>query len=108
MYCRLDRCYADASLFSFSSQGGEAPICVSPASISDHSLISVTVNLDLDPSSVIRPKRENGFKLNVSMLKDEDSGDAIKMVSHLTKLCNLVLRPREQWEALIVTWRKMF
>ncbi|GLJ42673.1 hypothetical protein SUGI_0884660 [Cryptomeria japonica] len=57
---------------------------------------------------MIRHKRENGFKLNVSLLNDEDSSEAIKMVSHLTKICSLDLRPREWWEALTASWRKMF
>ena len=69
--------------------------------MSDHSPISAKIlinkvdNVDKDSSKI------KSFKLNISLLKDPDNKEAIRMVNFLLKFCNQSVRPVKKWCHLV-------
>lgn len=87
--------------FNFSSKVGHAPVSVSPISMFDHYLILTCVYFEEGDSSSSRGKKDNPFKLDVPLLKDDDSNEAIRMVSTLRKFYNQDRKPRERLSFLV-------
>lgn len=84
----------EGSIFSFEKQDGHAPICVSPSSMSNHHPIYANVYVDNNADSSCNKKKVS-FNLNTSLLNDEESDDAIRMVTSLCKLYNQGLSPKD-------------
>lgn len=98
----------ESFFFSSEAEAGSAPMCVCPVSISDHYPIHMKVCMysTIDNRGM---RRYNGcFKLNTSLIKEEDNLEAIQMVTSLCKFCTPGLRPRVMWNFLVESWRAAF
>lgn len=108
IYCILDRVYVNAIVFDFAHTPGINPMVVSPASISYHSTIHVCICLKSSTPLIKSQRGKSLFKLNTSLLHMEDTMDAIKIATSLSKFTLHGASPRAKWEQLVVVWKKLF
>ena len=98
--------YIEDQVFSLDIQNGHEPMCVTPSYMSDHH--PTNDNIFLDNLLDRRKEKNTSFKLNTSLLTNEDNDEAVKMMTNLCKLWNPNTQPRDKWNILVDSWRKIY
>ena len=84
----------EETIFSIVNLDVHAPVSVHPSSLSNHH--PIYANFFMDNYLGNKSQAKSGFKLNTSLLNNDEDDGAIHMVSILCNLCNSELNPRER------------
>ena len=105
IYSRLYRFYVNSDFFSFSPNHQKSPVFASSSTLSDHLPIIALINIRnaLPPSTHHNDK----FILNTSLLNDQDTIIAVKMV-RMFNLVNNFSSHVDRWNRNVSSWRVIF
>ena len=80
--------YVDVSVFYFEGNLDNNLDTVTPAIMSDHSLISAMINIECSQQSIRKDNGNKVFKFNIVLFIDEGNLAAIRKAAYLANLCN--------------------
>lgn len=106
VYCRLDRFYFNKDFFEINKNDGGIQYAFIPYTLSDHHPIMIGLKVMGNNISTVNPRLN--FKMNASLLQDEDLKCAPCLVRLFNKYSNPQLSNIDRWNQNIKTWTSLF